>query len=113
MLFKRKTTAINTAPKTMHLQVKLWIVELYYLNQTFYNYLRFQLFPNLTFQCLFWHFPWLHLTTRKLPAILIISVSPLCSKNTTFIIMNNCRDGYNAGGAGPMFFVFGQLRETL
>ena len=74
----------------MHLQVKLWIVVLYCLNQAFYNYLRFQLFPNLTFQCLFWRFPWLHLTARKLPAILIISVSPLCSENTTFIIMDNC-----------------------
>ena len=79
----------------MHLQVKLGIIPLYCLHQSLNYDSSFQLLPNLTPQRLLRTFPGLHFASRKLPAILIIAISPLSGKYSPLTVMNNrCYDLY-------------------
>ena len=74
----------------MHGQMELGIVPFYGLNEAFNNDASFEFFPDFTPQGFLWRFPRLHLPSRKLPAILEVTVSSLGGEDTAFVIMYDC-----------------------
>ena len=88
MLFKRQATTLYITPVAMHCQMKLGIVPLHRRQWSLYNYARLKLLPNLPFQGLFPTLSHLNLTTRELPIILPLTISPLRSEDTTPCIMD-------------------------
>ena len=74
----------------MHGQVEFGIIPLYCLHQPLHDDPRFQFLPYFTLQGFLWRFPRFHLSSRKLPAILKVTIPTLGGEDTTIIIVYDC-----------------------
>ena len=85
----------DMTPKTMHRQVELWVIILHRTKKLIHANFRRQLLANLPYERFLWCFPSFHLPAREFPAVLIVAISSLSSKDATLVIVyNRCYNFY-------------------
>ena len=78
----------------MHHKMKLRVIILNRCKQITYFNFCCQFLPDLTFQSIFWRFPWFNLASRKLPPILPFAITTLGGEQPTILDDDGSNDFY-------------------
>ena len=97
----------------MHGEVKGWVVILNRTKKLIHTNLCRKFFTNFALQRLFWCFPSLHLSARKLPPVFEIAIPSLCGEYLITLANNRCYYFYLFHYPTAIFWALSKIKPGM